>query len=125
MSVPPRPAGPGRPPGQDPARAAVELRGVSKHYGTGSDKPVAAADDVSLAIGAGGLIALTGASGSGKSTLLPPQATIVSSRLIRFGGGCRPSSARAARARSTTVSAAPRRPSTSSAAAARRYLASS
>ena len=70
MSVPPRPAGPGRPPGQDPARAAVELRGVSKHYGTGNDKPVAAADDVSLAIVAGGLIALTGASGSGKSTLL-------------------------------------------------------
>jgi hypothetical protein len=64
---------------------------------------------------------------AGPASLLPPprQATIVSSRLIRFGGGCRPSSARAARARRTTVSAAPRRPCSSSAAAARRYLASS
>ena len=50
--------------------AVIELRGVSKHYGTGSGQLVAAADDVSFAIGPGGLIALSGASGSGKSTVL-------------------------------------------------------
>ena len=50
--------------------AAIELRGVSKHYGTGSGQPVAAADNVSFTIEPGGFIALTGASGSGKSTLL-------------------------------------------------------
>src|ERR1700728_2380438 len=70
-----RPAGPDRPPGTDPAGAAgqhagIELRDVSKHYGTGSGQLVAAADDVSFAISRGGLIALSGASGSGKSTML-------------------------------------------------------
>jgi putative ABC transport system ATP-binding protein len=49
---------------------AVELRGVSKHYGIGAGQRVPAADDVSLTIGAGTFVALTGASGSGKSTLL-------------------------------------------------------
>ena len=43
-----RPAGPGRPAGTDPVspagqHAVIELRGVSKHYGTGSGQPVAAA----------------------------------------------------------------------------------
>ena len=50
--------------------ALVELRGVSKHYGIGNDQQVAAADDVTLTIGAGTFVAITGASGSGKSTLL-------------------------------------------------------
>jgi putative ABC transport system ATP-binding protein len=50
--------------------ASVELRGVSKHYGIGNDQQVAAADDVTLTIGAGTFVAITGASGSGKSTLL-------------------------------------------------------
>jgi len=54
----------------DPARAVVELRGVSKHYGTGGGRPVAAADNISLTLEPGGFLALTGASGSGKSTLL-------------------------------------------------------
>src|SRR5580700_8669312 len=54
----------------DPPRAAVELRRVSKHYGTGGGEPVVAADNVSLTVAPGGLIALTGASGSGKSTVL-------------------------------------------------------
>jgi putative ABC transport system ATP-binding protein len=49
---------------------AVELRGVSKHYGISADQQVSAADDVSLSIEAGAFVALTGASGSGKSTLL-------------------------------------------------------
>ncbi|MGH3194309.1 MAG: ABC transporter ATP-binding protein [Streptosporangiaceae bacterium] len=76
----------------DPARAAtelrgvIELRGVSKRYGTGGDQPVTAADDVSFTLEPGGLLALTGASGSGKSTLLhligaierPGSGTIVS-----------------------------------------------
>jgi putative ABC transport system ATP-binding protein len=50
--------------------ASVELRAVSKHYGIGNDQQVAAADDVTLTIGAGTFVAITGASGSGKSTLL-------------------------------------------------------
>jgi putative ABC transport system ATP-binding protein len=52
------------------ARAAIELRGVAKSYGTGKDQAVRAADDVSLSVGSGAFVALTGASGSGKSTLL-------------------------------------------------------
>jgi putative ABC transport system ATP-binding protein len=59
----------------------LDLRGVTKRYGT-----VTAADRISLSIGAGSCVALTGASGSGKSTLLhligamerPDEGTIVS-----------------------------------------------
>jgi putative ABC transport system ATP-binding protein len=50
--------------------AAIELLGISKSYGIGNDQQVRAADDVSLSIGRGAFVALTGASGSGKSTLL-------------------------------------------------------
>jgi putative ABC transport system ATP-binding protein len=53
-----------------PVRGAIELRAVSKRYGTGGTEPVTAADDVTVQIEPGGYIALTGASGSGKSTLL-------------------------------------------------------
>jgi putative ABC transport system ATP-binding protein len=71
---------------QDSPPAVIELRGVSKHYGLGNDQLVKAADDVTLTIAAGALVALTGASGSGKSTLLhligaierPDAGTIVS-----------------------------------------------
>jgi putative ABC transport system ATP-binding protein len=48
----------------------VELRSVRKAYQSGKDQLVVAADNVTLTIGTGALIALTGASGSGKSTLL-------------------------------------------------------
>jgi putative ABC transport system ATP-binding protein len=92
MTVFPRPTRPDRPPGPAAApgavepHGAVELRDVSKHYGTGSGQPVAAADHVSFTVEGGALIALTGASGSGKSTLLhligalerPDSGTIVS-----------------------------------------------
>jgi putative ABC transport system ATP-binding protein len=53
-----------------PGSGALELRGVCKRYGTGEDRQVTAADDVTFAIEAGAFVALTGASGSGKSTLL-------------------------------------------------------
>jgi putative ABC transport system ATP-binding protein len=49
---------------------AVELRGVSKHYGIGKDQRVAGASDVSLVIESSTFVTLSGASGSGKSTLL-------------------------------------------------------
>ena len=56
--------------GDKTGSSAVELRGISKHYGIGKDQLVSAADDVCLSIDAGAFVALTGASGSGKSTLL-------------------------------------------------------
>jgi putative ABC transport system ATP-binding protein len=72
-----------------PARApcgALELRGVTKQYGTGQGVQVTAADDVTFTIEAGAFAALTGASGSGKSTMLhmigaierPDSGTIIS-----------------------------------------------
>ena len=54
----------------DGPRAAVELREVSKRYGTGGGQLVTAAGQVSFSVAPGALVALTGASGSGKSTLL-------------------------------------------------------
>ncbi len=52
------------------ARATVDLRKISKTYGINKDLQVHAAYEVSLTIGSGSFVALTGASGSGKSTLL-------------------------------------------------------
>ena len=49
---------------------ALELRGVGKRYGAGTDTEVTAADQITFTIEAGAFVALTGASGSGKSTLL-------------------------------------------------------
>jgi putative ABC transport system ATP-binding protein len=51
------------------AGAAVDLHDVSKRYDSG-DRAIDALDRVSLALEAGGLLAVTGPSGSGKSTLL-------------------------------------------------------
>ena len=53
-----------------PGSGALELRGVSKRYGTGQGGQVTAADNVTFTIEAGAFVALTGASGSGKSTML-------------------------------------------------------
>lgn len=53
-----------------PEEAALQLRQVSKSYGVSKDQRVRAADQISLTIRAGSLVALTGASGSGKSTVL-------------------------------------------------------
>ena len=53
-----------------PGSGVLELRGVTKRFGTGQGEQVTAADNVTLSIEAGAFVALTGASGSGKSTLL-------------------------------------------------------
>jgi putative ABC transport system ATP-binding protein len=53
-----------------PGDGALELHGVCKRYGTGTDTEVTAADQVTFTIEAGAFVALTGASGSGKSTML-------------------------------------------------------
>jgi putative ABC transport system ATP-binding protein len=54
---------------QPGAGAPIELREVSKRYGTG-ERAITALDEVTLDLEAGGLLAVTGPSGSGKSTLL-------------------------------------------------------
>jgi putative ABC transport system ATP-binding protein len=73
-------------PASAPGRGALELRGVTKRYGTGQGGQVTAADAVTFTIEAGAFAALTGASGSGKSTMLhmigaierPDSGTIIS-----------------------------------------------
>ncbi|MEV7793217.1 ABC transporter ATP-binding protein [Streptomyces sp. NPDC087512] len=66
---------------------AVELRGVSRRYGTGGGG-VAALDGVSLAFPAGTFTAVMGPSGSGKSTLLSCAAGLdrPTAGSVRLGG---------------------------------------
>jgi putative ABC transport system ATP-binding protein len=54
---------------------ALELRGVTKIYGTGAAE-VHALSDIDLSIAAGELVAIMGPSGSGKSTLLTVAGTL-------------------------------------------------
>jgi putative ABC transport system ATP-binding protein len=67
-------------------RAAIELSGVSKRYGTVS--PVDALRDVNLTIEAGELVSIVGASGSGKTTLLHVMGALLrpSSGTVRIAG---------------------------------------
>src|SRR5580692_3199822 len=73
-------------PANPPGRGALELRGVTKRYGSGQGEQITAADAVTFTIEAGAFAALTGASGSGKSTMLhmigaierPDSGTIIS-----------------------------------------------
>jgi ABC-type lipoprotein export system ATPase subunit len=65
----PEPALDGRPRAVElPAAPVVELRGLSRTYG--SDPPVKALRNVDLTVHAGDWMAIVGPSGSGKSTLL-------------------------------------------------------
>ncbi|GAA1923035.1 ABC transporter ATP-binding protein [Nocardioides lentus] len=61
-------AAPGATPGAAPA-PAVDVRGVSKVFGSGSEQ-VVALKDVDLSVAQGEFVCLLGASGCGKSTLL-------------------------------------------------------
>ena len=71
-----------------PRRAVLELDSVVKHYpGYGGDV-VRAVDGITLAVGAGEVVALHGPSGSGKSTLLMLAAALMEpdAGAVRFEG---------------------------------------
>jgi putative ABC transport system ATP-binding protein len=69
-------------------RPMLELRDLVKHYPAFGGEPVRAVDGVSLAVGAGEMVALYGPSGSGKTTLLLMIATLLgpTSGTVLIGG---------------------------------------
>jgi putative ABC transport system ATP-binding protein len=72
----------------DQCGAVLELDGVVKHYQGFGGEVIRAVDGVTLAIGAGELVALHGPSGSGKSTLLLLAAALMTpdAGAVRFEG---------------------------------------
>ena len=73
---------------RNPGGAVLELDGVVKHYQGFGGEVIRAVDGVTLAIGAGELVALHGPSGSGKSTLLLLAAALMTpdAGVVRFEG---------------------------------------
>src|ERR1700712_3265514 len=62
--------------GQDEPRVAVEIRGISKHFGTG-ERRVTALREVDWDVYAGQMSLIVGPSGCGKTTLLSVVAGIL------------------------------------------------
>ena len=56
-------------PGRDALEALVRVEGLSYTYGTDTDSPIAALQNIDLSIGRGEYVAIVGHNGSGKSTL--------------------------------------------------------
>ncbi len=70
-----------------PSAPLLELRGVSKHYGSGQ-RQTRLLDDINLQVTAGEFVAIVGYSGSGKTTLISLMASLIaptSGRILKEG----------------------------------------